>query len=265
MTTTCNHATDLQLTLKHISDLASAAAIATFFTSLDYDTGARTGLTEEAIGLSGESAAPLSSIKLLSEDREGFLRIVFVRLRSPPAKSRNDLARVYSRERFMESVAALSAGKKGEQPAAELMAEVETCSGRPDLRFFHWEIDFPEVFFGSEDPNERRITHKGRVAADTAGFDAVVGNPPWGGLRALRDLAQHFKSSFATARKAADWFALFVEGSLRWVRGNGHCGIVIPSRWREAPGRGFSRNSGLLRQIPCPNDKWLTKAESVLQ
>ncbi|NQT12818.1 MAG: hypothetical protein HQ582_08715, partial [Planctomycetes bacterium] len=94
MATTSNHATDAQLTAKDISNLASVDAVAAFFTSLGYDTGARTGLTAEAIGLSGESAAPLSSIELLSEDSEGFLRIVFVQLRSLTAKSRNDLARV---------------------------------------------------------------------------------------------------------------------------------------------------------------------------
>jgi len=33
---------------------------------------------------------------------------------------------------------------------------------RDDLRFFHWEIEFPDVFTGPD-----------------AGFDAVVGNPPW--------------------------------------------------------------------------------------
>jgi len=34
---------------------------------------------------------------------------------------------------------------------------------RPRYRFFHWELEFPEVFLGTERP----------------GFDAVLGNPPW--------------------------------------------------------------------------------------
>jgi hypothetical protein len=33
---------------------------------------------------------------------------------------------------------------------------------RRDLRFFHWELEFPDVFVG-----------------EGAGFDAIVGNPPW--------------------------------------------------------------------------------------
>src|SRR4029453_462927 len=38
---------------------------------------------------------------------------------------------------------------------------------------FHWELAFPEVFFDSAGrPGESR------------GFDAVIGNPPWGMMRA---------------------------------------------------------------------------------
>ena len=33
----------------------------------------------------------------------------------------------------------------------ELVAQVEALAQRPDLRFFHWEIEFPEVFFGFVD------------------------------------------------------------------------------------------------------------------
>ena len=37
-------------------------------------------------------------------------------------------------------------------------------------RFFHWELEFPELFFD----------HFGRpLDSDSAGFDAVIGNPPW--------------------------------------------------------------------------------------
>src|SRR5712692_4878486 len=36
-------------------------------------------------------------------------------------------------------------------------------------RFFHWELEFPEVFFDRYGQSRRSL----------AGFDAVVGNPPW--------------------------------------------------------------------------------------
>ena len=40
-------------------------------------------------------------------------------------------------------------------------------------RFFHWELEFPEVFF---DRDGTRLPD--------AGFDAVIGNPPWDMIRA---------------------------------------------------------------------------------
>ena len=42
-----------------------------------------------------------------------------------------------------------------------------------DLRFFHWELEFPDVFC-----RERETQTEGDVPSH-AGFDAIVGNPPW--------------------------------------------------------------------------------------
>ena len=39
-----------------------------------------------------------------------------------------------------------------------------------DNDYFHWELEFPEVFFD----------RFGRMVEEEAGFDAVVGNPPYG-------------------------------------------------------------------------------------
>src|SRR5262249_39390739 len=43
-------------------------------------------------------------------------------------------------------------------------------------RWFHWELEFPEVFFDAD--GSRRASPAG------PGFDAVIGNPPWGVMRA---------------------------------------------------------------------------------
>jgi len=42
-----------------------------------------------------------------------------------------------------------------------------------ELRFFHWELEFPDVFC-----RERETEAEGGVPPH-AGFDAIVGNPPW--------------------------------------------------------------------------------------
>ncbi len=49
----------------------------------------------------------------------------------------------------------------------ELIAQGKQIAA--ERRFFHWELEFPEVFF---DPH-------GRLQGDAAGFDAVIGNPPY--------------------------------------------------------------------------------------
>jgi hypothetical protein len=92
-----SHVTDIDLKPGDIRDLTSADAVAGFLSMLGYDTAARTALTPESIGLSGDSAAAIRDLELLSEDVDGFLRVVFVRLRSLTAKARNDLARVMGR------------------------------------------------------------------------------------------------------------------------------------------------------------------------
>lgn len=88
------HTTDLDLTPKQVSELASSDAIASFLGKLGYDTGRRAILSPEAVGLAGESAAAIKKIELLSEDPEGFLRVVFAQPKSLTAKVRNDLVRV---------------------------------------------------------------------------------------------------------------------------------------------------------------------------
>jgi hypothetical protein len=43
-----------------------------------------------------------------------------------------------------------------------------------EKRFFHWELEFPEVFYGPRPGTERVIER-----LEGAGFDAVIGNPPY--------------------------------------------------------------------------------------
>jgi hypothetical protein len=88
------YTTDLDLTAKEVTELASPDALTAFLTKLGYDTADRTTLSPEAVGLSGESASAIKKIELLSEDPERFLRVVFAQPKSLTAKVRNDLVRV---------------------------------------------------------------------------------------------------------------------------------------------------------------------------
>ena len=100
---------------------------------------------------------------------------------------------------------------------------------------FHWELAFPEVFFGAD----------GRPAA-SSGFDAVIGNPPWDMLRADTGSADDRKGSRATTSAALRFFRacrgyphqgsghpnryqLFVERALRLTKPGGRIGLLLPS------------------------------------
>ncbi|MBE3134808.1 MAG: N-6 DNA methylase [Acidobacteria bacterium] len=112
-------------------------------------------------------------------------------------------------------------------------------------RFFHWTLEFPEVFY---DAGGRPLTNPG--------FDAVVGNPPWDMLRADRATGDGREPARAAARQMttfarasgvysssgeghANLYQLFVERALRLTRSGGRVGLVVP--WGLASDHGCAR------------------------
>jgi hypothetical protein len=91
------YTTDLNLEPKDVTGLTSADALTGLLARLGYDTATRKPLSPEAIGLSGDSAAAVKAVELLSEDPEQFLRVVFTQPRSLTARVRNDLVRALGR------------------------------------------------------------------------------------------------------------------------------------------------------------------------
>ena len=145
------------------------------------------------------------------------------------------------------SDAVLTGGGALPPPVAErYLASAADLADR--RRFFHWELEFPEVFFDAHGARRHN-----------PGFDAVIGNPPWDMLRAdagsaaarsqsRGDLASFVKftreAGIYTAQSDghANRYQLFVERAIDLTRNGGRVGFVLPS------GLGSDRGSAPLRR-----------------
>ena len=127
--------------------------------------------------------------------------------------------------------------KRSQYATAVLSGEAETYrswleewrrADRP-LAPFHWQIEFPEVF-------ER----------ENAGFDAIVGNPPFmGGSRisasASRSYADYLGMSFEESKGKSDLVAYFFRQAFSISRTGGAFGLVATNTVRQ----GATRYTGL--------------------
>jgi hypothetical protein len=99
---------------------------------------------------------------------------------------------------------------------------------------FHWELEFPEVF---------RLNEQGRR---TAGFDALVGNPPFrGGTMISNDLGQSYLAMLMVLAPGAfgncDLVGYFFRRAFSLVREAGAVGLIATN----TIGQGDTRLSGL--------------------
>lgn len=92
-------------------------------------------------------------------------------------------------------------------------------------RFFHWEMEFPEVFYDGK--GERKAN---------AGFDAVVGNPPYEVLsvKETRDpevqrLIEFFAQVSQVAKGKQNMYRLMVERSYSLLPVGAFFGFIIPA------------------------------------
>ena len=97
-----------------------------------------------------------------------------------------------------------------------------------DKRFFHWELEFPEVSFDQF----------GRRKAG-AGFDAVVGNPPYVKARMGEDIRAERHRIATTPRFKAlkhmwDLYVAFMETALQLLAPGGFFSFIIPDAFNTA-------------------------------
>ncbi|MCA9996955.1 MAG: N-6 DNA methylase [Anaerolineales bacterium] len=95
-----------------------------------------------------------------------------------------------------------------------------------DNDYFHWELAFPEVFFDIY----------GRSLADRAGFDAVIGNPPYDELSAHalgreileKEFFQNIDHYAPALTYRVNLFRLFMMAGLDKTRQKGKFSYIVP-------------------------------------
>ena len=118
-----------------------------------------------------------------------------------------------------------SPDKKAQISALSSLLEKSESIAR-DKNFFHWELEFPEVFFNEDG------SHK-----ENSGFDCVIGNPPYDVLSELeqgRD-TQHEKDFFSqqlmyrpAIGSKLNFYRLFGAISLHVLKNAGMHGFIVP-------------------------------------
>ncbi|RMF59881.1 MAG: hypothetical protein D6748_05335, partial [Calditrichaeota bacterium] len=88
--------------------------------------------------------------------------------------------------------------------------------------FFHWPLEFPEVFFGAE-----KLLDKTQQDISASLFDIILGNPPYGAIFSEREKKiLHYKYPiFVKAKNSAAYF-IAIASSL--VYNKGYVGFVVP-------------------------------------
>lgn len=90
--------------------------------------------------------------------------------------------------------------------------------------YFHWELEFPELFFD----------RNGQPLQERAGFDAVIGNPPWVNVGRESDnetFVGFVKSLFKTAEYQVDLYTLFLELGIELLGADSLLGLIVPDPW----------------------------------
>jgi len=109
-------------------------------------------------------------------------------------------------------------GRPGELLALPAVGRAQGAAR--ERRFFHWELAFPEVFYD----------RNGQPLREGAGFDAVVGNPPYGfiadkAVQTILSNTYHAVSSF-------DLYIAFLERGIQLLRRQGILGYIAPTSWQ---------------------------------
>jgi hypothetical protein len=87
-----------------------------------------------------------------------------------------------------------------------------------DRRWFHWELEFPEVF-----------------GKDDLGFDIVIGNPPYVRQERLSSDKAYLQACYSDVYSGtADVYVFFLKRGVRILRRSGMLSYIVSNKWLRA-------------------------------
>ncbi len=119
-------------------------------------------------------------------------------------------------------------------------------------RFFHWELEFPEVYF---DRHGRRLGEDG-------GFEVVIGNPPYVRQEQLGPYKPYLERRFAMVYSGpADLYAYFFARGVQELQRNGTLAFIASGMFRRlksgAPLRRFLSTATTVERLVDYTDRQL--------
>ncbi len=99
-------------------------------------------------------------------------------------------------------------------------SEAQRIAG--DKSFFHWQLEFPEVFFA------------GGAVKESPGWDAVVGNPPYVRQEGLGEFKGYFAEKYRVYHGVADLYVYFVERGVSLIQKDGLFSYILANKWMRA-------------------------------
>ncbi|MCI0729255.1 MAG: N-6 DNA methylase [Chloroflexi bacterium] len=114
----------------------------------------------------------------------------------------------------------------GKPPTLLAMPAVQRAQAiQRERNFLHWELAFPEVFYDGN----------GQPLGEAAGFDAVVGNPPYANAWAMTDLDPQTRSAIEIFRSNPqllqghwDLYVAFIDRAVDVSRRSGRHSFIVP-------------------------------------
>lgn len=90
--------------------------------------------------------------------------------------------------------------------------------------FLHWKLAFPEAFY--KETGEE---------LDDAGFDAVVGNPPYVRMEEFKELKSYLEAEYETHSARTDLYVYFMERTISdLLQPDGEYGVIVSNKFLRA-------------------------------